>query len=237
MYILIDRQQMAIVHKHRDRKVLSDLSWIECTNAAITIPLGNPRHFSDFTPQELRLLYQHATGHDLKGYGNVLHQVVHNAAMRMPESVVNADEVAVQRLCVMDGDKSSYQYCPGSKTPTCHPGLFEPDSLKCARSEADESLAASSTPAFTTPAAPGASNPFSTAAWVPRPPSAPRTGGSRETIFRVADEMWTARGSPRELPTVLALRKDIMVELEANHGIKKTTSSTALGDWQKQRLS
>jgi len=49
--------------------------------------------------------------------------------------------------------------------------------------------------------------------------------------------MWEQVGSPKELSIVLQLRKTIMAELEANHGIKKTTSSTALGEWQKLRLN
>lgn len=67
-------------------------------------------------------------------------------------------------------------------------------------------------------------------------PSAPR-GGNRVIIFEVADRMWNEAGSPRDLSVVLPLRKTIMAELEANHGIKKTTSSTALGEWQKVRLN
>lgn len=67
-------------------------------------------------------------------------------------------------------------------------------------------------------------------------PSVPRSG-NRVTIFEVADRMWNEAGSPKESHVVLQLRKTIMVELEANHGIKKTTSSTALGEWQKVRLN
>lgn len=67
-------------------------------------------------------------------------------------------------------------------------------------------------------------------------PSAPRSG-NRITIFEVADRMWKEAGSPKDTSVVLQLRKTIMAELEANHGIKKTTSSTALGEWQKLRLN
>ncbi len=66
--------------------------------------------------------------------------------------------------------------------------------------------------------------------------SAPRQG-NRVTIFEVADRMWNGAGSPRDISTVLQLRKTVMAELETNHGIKRTTSSTALGDWQKLRLN
>jgi hypothetical protein len=67
-------------------------------------------------------------------------------------------------------------------------------------------------------------------------PSAPRSG-NRVTIFEVADRMWNEAGSPKDTSAVLQLRKTIMAELEANNGIKKTTSSTALGEWQKLRLN
>ena len=67
-------------------------------------------------------------------------------------------------------------------------------------------------------------------------PSAPRSG-NRVTIFEVADRMWNEAGAPKDVSIVLPLRKTIMAELEANHGIKKTTSSTALGEWQKLRLN
>lgn len=66
--------------------------------------------------------------------------------------------------------------------------------------------------------------------------TAPRTG-NRAIIWEVADRMWGEIGSPLDIPRVLQLRKAIMTELENNHGIKKTTSSTALGEWQKVRLT
>lgn len=67
-------------------------------------------------------------------------------------------------------------------------------------------------------------------------PTAPR-GGTSFTVFEVADQMWAEAGKPTELPTVLALRKKMMDVLEKDHGIKRTTSSTTLGGWQKARLN
>jgi hypothetical protein len=242
MYVLVDRGLMAITHKHRDRAVLANLAWIECTNNAATVPLGNVKLWAEFTPLELKKIYKNATGADLQGYGTALAQAVSDMAKRLPESVVNAEEVAAQRLCVMDGDRSCYQYAPGAMVPAQHVGLFEPDPLKCERVEAEELRAASSRPAYNVPApsAGGGTGPASTAAstsGAPAAPAAPRPGGSRETIFRVADEMWQAAGSPSDVKRVLELRKQIMIVLETEHSIKKTTSSTALGDWQKTRLS
>lgn len=240
MYVLVDRQAMAIVHKHRDREVLNNLAWIECTNSAATVPLGNVSHWArEFSPLELAKIYNHATGAELKGYGTALAAAVHAMALRLPETDAVLEETRLQRAYVLDGDKSCYQYVKGAVRPMSHTGLFEPDALTCARVEAEEIAAAASAPKYTAPpsaggvpgvpAAPGAPQ-------APRAPSEPRTGGTRATIFEVADRMWEAAGSPRDNSTVLGLRKQMMVELEVAYQIKKTTSSTALGDWMKQRL-
>lgn len=245
MYILIDLNQMAITHKHHDRAVLNKLGWIECSNAASIIAVGSVRPLLEFTATELKSLYQAATGAELKGYANALAQALCDAAKRMPETVATLEDATAQALCVMDGDKSCFRFVPGSKKPEHLPGLFEPDPIKVERLDTEEQAVARNYTTYapvsshgfggTGPAiAGGATTP---APREPRAPSAPRTGGAREVIFKVADQMWEAAGSPTNTATILALRKNIMVELEANHGVKKTTSSTALGDWQKSKVS
>lgn len=69
------------------------------------------------------------------------------------------------------------------------------------------------------------------------PLAKPPANGNRLVIWKVADAMWEAAGKPLDVPTVLTLRKQIMVALETEHGVKRTTSSTALGLWQKERLA
>jgi hypothetical protein len=240
MYVLVDRQQMAITHKHREQQVLRDLSWIECTNAGIIMPLGRIEHWMrEFTPAELRLIYKNATGQEIQGYGNALGSVVNQMALRLPETDAVAAEVAAQRLCVMDGDKSSYSYCKGSKTPTGYPGLFEPDPMNCTRSEVEEALAAASKPVHipSAPVSNGTANPLTHVPITGQAVSAPRAGGTRDIVYKVADEMWQQAGNPRDMRIVLDLRKKIMDVLEAQHSVKRTTASTTLGDWQKSRLS
>ena len=237
-YILIDRQQMAITHKHTDRAVLAGLSWIECTNAGVIMSLTNTRPLLDFTPAELRLIYKNATGADLQGYAQSLANAVLAMAKRLPDTEARIEEVQAQVKCIQDGDKSSFKYTFGAMTPEEVVGLFEAPKLTVPRVEAEEALAGQgyAGPAFggTGPDHPTAQG--NGAPREPRAPSAPRTGGTREVIFTVADQMWEAAGKPTALPTVLALRRTIMQELETNHSVKKTTSSTALGDWQKSRV-
>jgi hypothetical protein len=236
MYVLVDRQLMAITHKHHDRSVLADLCWIECTNAGATVPLSNVRVWNEFTAAELKKIYKNATGAELQGYGTGLAQAVFEMARRLPESVVNAEEVHAQRLCIHDGDKSCYQYAPGQMKPKEHVGLFEPEPLKCERVEAEELRAVNSSPHYN-PAGAGTGHIPPQGTVTTRGPVAPRAGGTRETIFRVADEMWKEINNTTDIKKVLEMRKQCMVVLESDYGIKKTTSSTALGDWQKQRLS
>lgn len=243
MYILIDRGQMAITHKHSDRAVLAKLSWIECTNAGMTVALGNVRALGEFTTTELKLLYKNATGAELQGYANTLAHLVMACAKRMPETEATLAEVTAQAACINDGDKSSFRYVFGAMKPEHVNGLFQANPITVPRVEAEEIAAASAAPvpyhSAGVQGASGVSNATGTAREprAPSAPSAPRVGGARDTIFRVADEMWAAKGKPTNIQEVLSLRKQIMVELEANYSVKKTTSSTALGDWQKSRLS
>lgn len=243
MYVLIDRGQKAITHKHAEREVLNALAWIECSNDAVTLPIGNPKHWAEsFSVIELRLIYKHATGADLKGYGNALAVACNDMARRLPESVVNPVEVRAQRKCIMDGDKAHFEYQPGMLKPIHHPGEFSRDPLKCERDAAEEARCAALQPSFTAtqpvplPGGTAGANPFT----VPPPPvrtaGAPRAGGVREIVFRVADEIWNAAGKPTDLKVVLDLRKQMMAVLESEHQVKKTTSSTTLGAWQKERI-
>lgn len=239
MYVLVDREQMAITHKHHDRSVLADLSWIECTGAGVQVSLTSVRIWTEFTAAELKRIYKNATGVDLQGYGTSLAQAVFDLARRLPESVVNAAELHAQRMCVMDGDKACYSYAPGASKPAIHQGLFEPPPLRAVRVEAEELRCANSANSYQrAPAAPTAPLPPGVSAPVaPQPPREPRAGGVKETVYRIADAMWAEAGSPTGLKDILELRKSMMNVLESEHGIKKTTSSTTLGGWQKERLS
>lgn len=61
-------------------------------------------------------------------------------------------------------------------------------------------------------------------------------GNTSRLIWDVADEMWAKAGSPKDPKVVLALRKEIMSELENNYHVKRNTSSNELGRWSKARI-
>lgn len=242
-YVLVDKNQMAITHKYSDREVLAQLSWIECLNDAAVLSLGNVRLWFDiFTANDLRKIYQNATGYALPAYGTSLAQACHDMAMRLPDSVVNPVEVRAQYVKVPDGSRNSYEYQPGYLQPKEHIGTFERDPIKVERSELEEKRAQGPQPSFNNaPSAPlpgdtANANPFNVVPPTPRAPGAPRTGGVKEIVFKIADEFWEKAGKPTDLQAILQLRKIMMAALEAEHGVKKTTSSTTLGAWQKERL-
>lgn len=69
-----------------------------------------------------------------------------------------------------------------------------------------------------------------------RAPGAPRKAGIRDIIWKRADELWAIAGFPKDVPTVLKLRKEWMILLE-KEGINRMTCSSEFGNWQKDRLA
>lgn len=245
MYVLIDRKQMAITHKHERRDVLGNLAWIECVNDAITLPLGNAQHFNaEFDATQLRSIYRNATGEEIVGVGYALAKAVHDMAMRLPNTKAELLETAAQRGKVMDGDKHCYTYVYGAYEPEQQEKGWTPDPLRTQASPV-EIAAAKQYQQAPAPAQSdhGPSNVFShehKPMTTPRTAGAPSTGhrqsGVREVVYKVADKLWEEAGKPSDLKVVLDLRKKIMTVLEAEHQVKRTTSSTTLGAWQKERI-
>lgn len=244
MYVLVDRRLGAITHKHERRDVLGNLSWIECVNNAVTIPLGNPQHFMELDTNQLRSVYKSSTGKDIAGYGYALAKAVHDMAMRLPSTKAELLEVQAQRNKVMDGDKNCYRYVYGAYEPKVA-NDWEPDPLKVEASEVEIASAAKYATAPTQAPAPAQSaagvyshehKPVTTPRELGAPSSGHRQSGVREVVYKVADKLWEAAGKPTDLKIVLDLRKQMMTVLEAEHQVKRTTSSTTLGAWQKERI-
>jgi hypothetical protein len=231
VYILIDRQHLRVCHKHRDHNVVNALAHIELAHCRTSVfRIDTLCRFPDFTDYELIMLYQQSTGHKFAGFSEFhLRELVLSMVREIPESDVVPSEVLAQAATIPDKDKGFFRYVKGAKVPAALHGLYEPDTLAATHAAALQGIAGVKAEPPEPEPTPVAATIRSTA------PAAPR-GGSRATIFEVADKMWEAAGSPRDLQTVLALRKQMMTTLEAEHGIKKSTSSTALGDWQKQRI-
>jgi hypothetical protein len=253
MFYLIDVSNMTLVRKHSKPSILNDLATIECGNVATLITDLDDRFFaSRFTDFELKRLYKAVTSQELKHYfvdGIML--ALRRALEAFPEDEINPHLALAQANYAIannendDGKIINYRYKAASVLPET---LLDFD-IPVPRSmfAANPAFAAGLPSTVTLRAAAHAVAPAeATAAAVPKPtPAAPAahsanphigTRGAASIVIGVADEMWKAAGSPRDISILLQLRKKMMDHLEAEYGIKRTTASTALGGWQKTIL-
>jgi hypothetical protein len=242
MYISIDRNLGRFMHKHPDFRVVCDLDYI--INVAGQTDVGPIDSFDTFlrgwTDLELQMLYRNTTGlANVSFNGHQLKGVLAAIANKLPVSDAIAAEVHLQASWMEKNHpkEDGYFYVKGSWLPSHEPDLFY-TGLKVNVSAGEVQDAARNATVLATQRAPRVP---ATQGSVPRArpsaaPSAPRTAGVRATIWKTADDIWAKHGSPKEKNAVLALRKRIMDILEADHAVKRTSSSNELGNWQKARV-
>ncbi len=261
MYTLIDLDRMVFVYKHYNSEVLINIALIEMPSCSSAVIYNTPQGYGALTDMELKLLYRHTTGQEHHTYSRPwLLTMVHALANDLPVLVANLAELHAQADHICGQEHMAWRYARGSNLPSAQDELFDLLPLKAAPTAAHIARADSVTAVFPTDdthfAAVGpvgrvsrhllhqaqqtAPTPGS-AAPAPRPAvvvsGAVRGGGkTRDVIWSKADEMWTEAGKPTDAPVVLALRKKIMDALEVN-GVKRTSSSNELGNWQKFRLA
>ena len=223
MYVSLDMQNMKIVHKHSSVNALCGLVHIELPDVAVTVcPIDmSVRHKTDM---EIKMLFRSCFP------GQADHMPVAEMKSKILQfaeefPVTDLDELEVKRQAdsIRDGDKKAYKYVKGSFRASRSAELF-----------ADAT--GDAVPAGATVQAGGVARPVRPAAAPRAATGAPRASGVREKIWAVADRMWEEAGKPTEKSTVLALRKDIMNALEQD-GVKRTSSSNELGNWQKARIA
>lgn len=238
MYLSIDRDNLKFLHKHPDVTVVCNLVHIEAPHVAICVtPYDIPSFLGDFTDMELKMLYRNTTGHDHTGHsGSALRAILAELAERLPTTDVNAFEVDRQAACIPEDSAEPMQYVRGATRPG-KPGELFP--LRAERNPDEDVVAAAAklrAPQRPAPVANSSTAP-APAARPQRAPASPRQGGVRGTIWEVADAMWEKEGKPTTKAEVLALRKRMMEVLESDHGVKRTSSSNELGQWQKARVA
>ena len=223
MYISLDMQNMKIVHKHSSVNALCGLVHIELPDVAVTVcPIDmSVKHKTDM---EIKMLFRSCFP------GQADHMPVAEMKSRILQfaeelPVTDLDELEVKRQAdsIRDGDKKAYKYVKGSFRASRPAELFADATGDAVRASATVPASSAARPARPA-AAPRAAT------------GAPRASGVREKIWAVADRMWEEAGKPTEKSTVLALRKDIMSALEQD-GVKRTSSSNELGNWQKARIA
>ena len=223
MYVSLDMQNMKIVHKHSSVNAVCNLVHIELPDVAVNVcPIDmTVKHKTDM---EIKMLFRSCFP------GQADHMPVAEMKSKILQfaeefPVTDLDELEVKRQAdsIRDGDKKAYKYVKGSFRASRPAELFADVTGDAVRAGA------------TVPAS-GAARPVRPAAAPRAATGAPRAIGVREKIWAVADRMWEEAGKPTEKSTVLALRKDIMSALEQD-GVKRTSSSNELGNWQKARIA
>uniref|UniRef100_A0AAU7B940 Uncharacterized protein n=1 Tax=Pseudomonas phage BL5 TaxID=3109218 RepID=A0AAU7B940_9VIRU len=223
MYVSLDMQNMKIVHKHSSLNAVCGLVHIELPDVAVHVGAYDMvvKHKTDM---EIKMLFRSCFP------GEADHMPIPEMKARIlqfveafPETDLDELEVKRQADSIRDGDKKAYKYVKGSFRASRPAELF-------ADATGDSVRACATVPASS------AARPVRPAAAPRAATGAPRASGVREKIWAVADRMWEEAGKPTEKSTVLALRKDIMNALEQD-GVKRTSSSNELGNWQKARIA
>lgn len=226
MYVSLDMQNMRIVHKHSSVNAVCGLVHIELPDVAVNVcPIDmTVKHKTDL---EIKMLFRSCFP------GQADHMSVSEMKSKILQfaeefPVTDLDELEVKRQAdsIRDGDKKAYKYVKGSFRASRPAELFADATGDAVRAGATVPASSAARPAR--PARPAAAPRAAT--------GAPRASGVREKIWAVADRMWEEAGKPIEKSTVLALRKDIMNALEQD-GVKRTSSSNELGNWQKARIA
>ncbi len=223
MYVSLDMQNMKIVHKHSSVNAVCGLVHIELPDVAVNVcPIDmTVKHKTDM---EIKMLFRSCFP------GQADHMPVAEMKSKILQfaeefPVTDLDELEVKRQAdsIRDGDKKAYKYVKGSFRASRPAELF-------ADATGDAVRAGATVPASS------AARPARPAAAPRAPAGAPRAGGVREKIWAVADRMWEEAGKPTDKSRVLTLRKQMMDTLE-QEGVKRTSSSNELGNWQKARIS
>lgn len=244
MKALINTERMVVLYVHDSTSVLSRMDYLENRDASIIVPLEHPQDLDNFTDLELKLLYKHTTGNDHSGFSRVAWlQLVLETLQRIPKLRVNVTEVEAQSDYVTFEDDRFYRFVPGSRVPKELQDLFLGSQTVKPDAEAEALARTGAVKEYAPVAALPGTGRVSTGAGTntaPRTrsaaaPGAPR-GGVRQIIWDKADQMWEAAGKPTVPGIVLKLRKQIMDALETD-GVKRTSSSNELGNWQKARVS
>jgi hypothetical protein len=246
MHCAIEMTELRLTHFHPIADVVGGLVYLESAKLKHVRfdDTFSPNFLDSLTTLELDKLCLNTTG---LPFPPSLDDLARRDALAtliegLTPQVVDRDELAAQIDAVSDqleapvSTATQFKYVLGARVPReLDGGLFP----IAAPPRNAEQLAESAQLAPQRRSARSASTvPAAQAKRTARPPSERSTvpsGGSRPAIWAHADKVWEAAGKPMNPAEVLVLRKRMMIELE-EQGIKKTTSSTALGDWMKQRL-
>lgn len=245
MYVSINLDKLVFMHKSDTIATVAGLAWIEAHDVSYEISDPTARAFlGSLTDMELKVLYLNTTGQETYYGGDYIRAILGELAQRLPNTDADPEEVESQALYV-NQDSPPYRYVKGARTPTAEVLLWSENGLTAEKCNNEPTVAATNYKRYELARRTLA---LRHAASAPTPPAALRlsTGGPpsgtrrrvsgiRERVWAVADSVWAEIGNPTEKSAVLAMRKNIMNNLE-QQGIKRTSSSNELGKWQNARI-
>lgn len=241
MYYTIDKSRLLVLHKHPSFVVVAALAELEVPESAYAVTqLDNERRLYTFTEMELAGLYRNTTGAEPTHTGNQLRKLILELASRLPETDARFLELEKQcEYATAHPADGPYRYVLRASRPQRVTELA-PGLTTVVASEPATVLASFVPPkpvAQTFVLSPAMREPSEPAKAAPRAAGSAPKGGVRQVIWDTADAMWQAAGCPKDKGAVLGLRKCIMDALETEHGVKRTSSSNELGNWQKARIT
>lgn len=241
MFVALDLDRCAVLPYRGDLYTVANLVHIELPSFS-RVHITGLDHTAFVGVSELHMarLYKGLTGKANTIYGQRLRNVLRTMCERYAFVQHDAARADSQAEKVNSQRSERYAFNPAGPTPNKQLSDWLPVGIKIAPL-ADEAAASHVCPAVPPPPPPGTRVPppprAARAPSEPREPGAPRaprSSGVRDTIHTVATAMWEEAGKPMDQPTILKLRKEIMLKLEAEHSVKRNTSSNELGNWQKQ---
>lgn len=239
MFIVIDsktKQFLPIAHTQLD--VVGDLVWLEARDHPVHIENAEWPFLTTWSDLEMMMLFKNTTGKNASYLGDNLRALLLDLARQVAERNINVMLLSNEAGKVSDTDKGRYLYVAyGDKHRVeKFEGYTKAVGIALTASENEvvsrprvRPVARELPPAQPYAAGERGERPV-------RAPSGPRQHGVRDLIWGVADKMWEAAGSPKDPAIVLKLRRDMMAALEAEHGVKRTSSSNELGNWMKNRI-
>jgi hypothetical protein len=141
MYVLIDKNQLAIVHKHDNPVALRLLGWIECANYFAIVGVKDTRALSaEFSFVAMAKIYENATGGKLNPYSGFLPSAILKAAQRMKDTDLSMPDLERQAAMVRDGSALTFRYRKGAEQPDQHKKGYVCPPIKVERVVTDESI-------------------------------------------------------------------------------------------------
>lgn len=244
MYILLNRDALTINYKHSIPFVLCNIAWIELQTVGYTVAPCDPSAFRGLTEMELKMLYRNMTGKDLGLNGlNACLEVLTSLIVEMEQSDIDHFEVELQAGCVSEDQKGFYKYVKGASRPALQADLFNsaynaesnPEVERLAAQGVWPLLTSSYKAAQSAPAAPQQAQiakPVQRTTTPPKEPGATTTSGK---IWAMADQIWNSKGCSKVKHEIDCIKKLVVTELLAQ-GINRSTITTQLSHWQKNRV-